>query len=62
MGKETQRFGNPENDSVILHLPIYDRISAGMIVILWAGDKSTQQRDIEKSQQYWIDYRCRNHA
>jgi putative addiction module killer protein len=40
----------------------FGRINPQSIVILWAGDKSTQQRDIEKSQQYWIEYRNRDHA
>jgi putative addiction module killer protein len=40
----------------------FGRSNSQSIVILWAGDKSTQQRDIEKSQQYWIEYRNRDHA
>ena len=40
----------------------FGRINAQAIVILWAGDKSMQQRDIEKAQQHWINYRSRDHA
>ena len=30
----------------------FGRIKAQAIVTLWAGEKSTQQQDIEKAQQY----------
>jgi putative addiction module killer protein len=38
----------------------FGRINPETIVLLWGGDKSTQQRDIEKAAQYWIDYRSRD--
>ncbi len=40
----------------------FGRVSKQMIVILWGGDKGSQQRDIEKAQQYWMDYRSRDDA
>ena len=40
----------------------FGRVSSQVIVILWGGDKSTQQRDIEKAEQYWIDYRSQDNA
>jgi putative addiction module killer protein len=40
----------------------FGRISNQVIVLLCGGDKSTQQRDIEKAEQYWIDYRSRDNA
>uniref|UniRef100_UPI003083FE32 type II toxin-antitoxin system RelE/ParE family toxin n=1 Tax=Petrachloros mirabilis TaxID=2918835 RepID=UPI003083FE32 len=40
----------------------FGRISDNQIVVLWAGDKSTQARDIEKALALWIDYRSREDA
>ncbi len=40
----------------------FGRVSNQLIVILWGGDKGSQQRDIEKAQRYWMDYRSRDHA
>jgi putative addiction module killer protein len=40
----------------------FGRVSHQIIVILWGGDKGSQQRDIEKAQQYWMDYRSRDNA
>lgn len=30
-----------------------------LVLLLWAGDKSTQQKDINKAKMYWSDYRSR---
>ncbi len=38
----------------------FGRINPETIVLLWGGDKSTQQRDIEKAIEYWNDYRRRD--
>jgi putative addiction module killer protein len=38
----------------------FGRINPETIVLLWGGDKSTQQRDIEKATEYWTDYRSRD--
>jgi putative addiction module killer protein len=40
----------------------FGRISDDRIVVLWAGDKSTQVRDIEKALEFWMDYRSREDA
>lgn len=40
----------------------FGRISPNTIVLLYGGDKSTQPRDIEKAQQYWIEYRSQDNA
>lgn len=31
------------------------------VILLMGGDKGTQNRDIEKSKQYWLDYKERAH-
>jgi putative addiction module killer protein len=38
----------------------FGRLNPETIVLLWGGDKSTQQRDIEKATEYWTDYRSRD--
>jgi putative addiction module killer protein len=36
------------------------RISDSKLVVLWAGDKSTQNQDIAKANQYWQDWKKEN--
>jgi putative addiction module killer protein len=38
----------------------FGRVTPETIVLIWGGDKSTQQRDIEQATQYWNDYRSRD--
>jgi putative addiction module killer protein len=40
----------------------FGRVSDDRIIVLWAGDKSTQARDIEKALAFWMDYRSREDA
>ena len=35
----------------------FGRVNPETIVLLWGGNKNTQQRDIQKAAQYWIKYR-----
>jgi len=32
------------------------------LILLCGGDKSTQEQDIVKAQEYWKDYRSRDNA
>ncbi len=32
-----------------------------VVILLCAGDKQTQAKDIERAQEYWTDYRRRMH-
>jgi putative addiction module killer protein len=38
----------------------FGRVNPETMVLLWGGDKGTQQRDIEKATEYWADYRSRD--
>ena len=38
----------------------FARDGATIVVLLCAGDKSTQSRDIEQAKSYWRDYRRRS--
>lgn len=40
----------------------FAQVSKQAIVILCAGNKSSQTDDIKKAQKYWIDYRSRDDA
>ena len=33
-----------------------------IILLLWGGDKSRQNKDIRQAQDYWQDYRSRDNA
>lgn len=33
-----------------------------IVLLLCGGDKSTQDRDIRKAKEYWIEFRSRNNA
>lgn len=37
----------------------YGRKGAAIVILLCAGDKGTQQRDIRQAQRYWEDYQSR---
>lgn len=43
--------------------PIYfGQIGTMIVLLLCGGDKSTQEQDIRKAQEYWVDYRSRDDA
>lgn len=35
----------------------FGQVGTQIVVLLWGGDKSTQDADIKKAQAYWADYK-----
>ena len=40
----------------------FGQIGTTIVLLLCGGDKSTQDKDIAKAIEYWIDYRSQNNA
>jgi len=40
----------------------FEREGDSIVILLSGGDKSTQVRDIDRAQEYWRDYRSRDHG
>jgi putative addiction module killer protein len=40
----------------------FGQIESTIVLLLCGGDKSTQERDIRKAIEYWIEYRSRKNA
>lgn len=40
----------------------FGQVGLKIIILLCGGDKSTQEQDILKAQEYWIDYKRRENA
>ncbi len=40
----------------------FGQIGSTLVILLCGGDKSSQQNDIRKAIQYWIDYRSQDNA
>lgn len=40
-------------------LRIYFGRQGNLVIILWGGSKATQNRDIEKAQEYWLHHTMR---
>ncbi|MFB2937470.1 type II toxin-antitoxin system RelE/ParE family toxin [Aerosakkonemataceae cyanobacterium BLCC-F154] len=38
----------------------FGQIGTTIVLLLCGGDKSTQEQDIRKAQEYWVDYRSRD--
>lgn len=38
----------------------FGQIGSTLVILLCGGDKSTQQNDIQKAIDYWIDYRSQD--
>ena len=39
----------------------FDREGASVVILLCGGDKSSQERDIDRAMEYWRDHRSRSH-
>ncbi len=72
---ERIRFGNFSNckpvgsgvyEIIINYGPGYrvyfGQVGLKIVVLLCGGDKDSQNRDIKKAKEYWIDYRRRKNA
>lgn len=40
----------------------FGQLGEVIVLLLCGGDKSSQERDIRKSKEYWINYRSRDNA
>ena len=40
----------------------YGEVDKTLVILLCGGDKSSQQRDIEKAYHYWADYKRRTYG
>jgi len=40
----------------------FEREGDSIVILLSGGDKSTQVPDIDRAQEYWRDYRSRDHG
>jgi putative addiction module killer protein len=40
----------------------FGQVGTTIVLLLCGGDKSTQDRDIRKAKEYWIDYEQRENA
>ncbi|MDF0553027.1 type II toxin-antitoxin system RelE/ParE family toxin [Kamptonema sp. UHCC 0994] len=40
----------------------FGEIGSTVVLLLCGGDKSTQDRDIRKAKEYWIEFRSRDNA
>lgn len=40
----------------------FGQIGTTVVLLLCGGDKSSQERDIDKAREYWQDYRSRDDA
>jgi hypothetical protein len=39
----------------------FGREGRAVVILLCGGDKSSQERDIDRAVEYWRDYRSRSH-
>ncbi len=40
----------------------YGREGDALVILLFGGDKGSQERDIKRAEAYWRDYRGRDHG
>lgn len=40
----------------------FGQVGTEIVILLCGGDKSIQEKDIRKAQEYWVDYRSRDDA
>ncbi|MGK7924811.1 MAG: type II toxin-antitoxin system RelE/ParE family toxin [Spirulina sp.] len=38
----------------------FGQLGSTIVLLLWGGDKSSQDRDIRKAKEYWLDYNMRS--
>ena len=50
----------PDMESQSRELTIYETDDG--LLLLWGGDKSTQDRDIQKAKQFWSNFNQRDNA
>lgn len=62
---DSEPIGEGASESKIDHGPgyrIYYGVDGDYIIVIWGGDKSSQDSDIETAKELWKDYKKRKNA